>query len=259
MAISLSDIKKGKQKRPPRILLYGIQGAGKTTWAASAPGAIITQTEDRTDHVDADRFPLCESFSSACETVKKLIEADHNYRTHITDSLDWLEKLAHKELCEEHGETAITSNAKGSAFGYGRGYLLAEEKMRHYLNGLAALRDKKNMGIIIIAHAAIKRFEDPMRESYDQYRPNIHERINSMFAQWVDCVFFVNFEKLTKTEEDSKGRERKIGIGKGKRILYTEERPSFEAKNSYNLPAELEFPEKDGFQVFANIFNDFFA
>lgn len=226
-----------------------------SSWAAGAPSPIFTQTEDRISHIEADKFPLCESFTSACETLKTLISEEHNYQTHVTDSADWLEKLAHKELCEEHGETAITSNAKGSAFGYGRGYLLAEEKMRHYLNGLAALRDKKNMGIIIIAHAAIKRFEDPMRESYDQYRPALHDRISAMLMQWVDCVLFANFDTVTKSDKEEFGKERTRGIGQGKRKLYTEERPAFEAKNSYKLPAELDLNWESFAAAYSNFIN----
>ena len=239
MAIALSSIKTGREIVPPRLLIYGLDGIGKSTWAASAPSPIFTQTEDRLSHIACDRFPLCETFEQAIDNLSSLYEEDHDYCTHVTDSVDWLEKLIHKSLCEEFGEKVISSNAKGSGFSYGRGYVLAEEKFRTYLAGLEALRSKKRMQIILIAHTQVKRFEDPMRDSYDQYRPNLHERICQTLLQWVDCAFFANFDVLVKSEKDDYGKEKKKGIGRGDRILYTEERPAYEAKNSYDMPPQM--------------------
>lgn len=253
MAISLESVIKGKEAKPPRILIYGTDGVGKSSWAADAPNPIFTQTEDRLSHINASKFPLCESYADALQTLRVLYTEEHEYKTHVTDSADWLEKLVHKELCAKHGEDSIVSNAKGSPFSYGRGHVMAEQEFRRYVNGLEALRNAKNMTIIVIAHAVIKRFEDPMRDSYDTYKPALHDRCAALLQQWADCVLFCNFEALVRSEKSEFNKEQKKAIGTGRRILYSEERPAFEAKNSYDLPPEIPMPKDGPYQPFAEM------
>jgi hypothetical protein len=252
--IDLKSIKKGIEKLPPRILLYGVEGIGKSTWATSAPSAIVTVTEDRLSHINCDKFPLANSFEEAMETLRALYAAKGGgYKTHVTDSVDWLEKLIHKKICQEHGESSIISNAKGSELAYGRGYLMAEKIMREYLKGLEALRGL-GLTIILVGHEQVKKYDDPMRESYDRYQPNLHERIREMLKQWCDCVFFANYEIVLKKEDQGFGKTENKAIGGQKRFLYTQERPAFDAKNSYDLPLELEMKRDNGFLVFENEF-----
>ena len=40
MAISLESLRSSTSPVPPRLLNYGVAGIGKTSWAASAPGAV---------------------------------------------------------------------------------------------------------------------------------------------------------------------------------------------------------------------------
>ena len=239
MAISLANIVKGKENKPPRILIYGTDGVGKSTFAACAPKPIFTQTEDRLSHIACDKFPLAESFQEAMENIKVLATEKHDYKTHVTDSVDWLEALIHKEICKKYGETSINANNKGSELSFGRGYTLALDYFRRYLSALEILRNEKKMVIILIAHAQIKRFEDPQVDSYDQYRPALHDKAAGVIQQWVDCVFFANYKVAVKQTDGGFGKKEGKGIGKGERCLYTEERPAFEAKNSYDLTPQI--------------------
>ena len=42
----LESIQSGRESKPPRIMIYGSEGVGKSTFGASAPNAIFVQTED---------------------------------------------------------------------------------------------------------------------------------------------------------------------------------------------------------------------
>ena len=42
----LQNVITGKQPVPPRIMIYGSEGVGKSTFAANAPKAVFIQTED---------------------------------------------------------------------------------------------------------------------------------------------------------------------------------------------------------------------
>lgn len=39
----LDNIQTGRENKPPRIMIYGSEGVGKSTFGASAPGAIFIQ------------------------------------------------------------------------------------------------------------------------------------------------------------------------------------------------------------------------
>ncbi|MCL2120125.1 MAG: ATP-binding protein [Planctomycetaceae bacterium] len=45
----LQKIHTGKKQQPPRLLIYGSEGVGKSTLAAKAPNPIFIPTEDGLD------------------------------------------------------------------------------------------------------------------------------------------------------------------------------------------------------------------
>ena len=63
MAFDLSSIQKKAAMQAPRIMLYGVEGIGKTTFAAGAPSPIFIQTEDGLGSIDVPHFPLASSMS----------------------------------------------------------------------------------------------------------------------------------------------------------------------------------------------------
>ena len=61
MAISLKSLRKTGVARPPRIVLYGTHGIGKSTFAAQAPNPVFIPTEEGLDAINATAFPVCLS------------------------------------------------------------------------------------------------------------------------------------------------------------------------------------------------------
>ena len=57
----LETIQSGRENRPPRIMIYGSEGVGKSTFGASAPSPIFIQTEDGLGELDCNKFPLAHS------------------------------------------------------------------------------------------------------------------------------------------------------------------------------------------------------
>jgi DNA repair protein RadD len=64
MAISLASLRRGGDTRPPRLLIYGVAGVGKTKLAADAPNPIFLQTEDGLGRIDAATFGLLRNFDA---------------------------------------------------------------------------------------------------------------------------------------------------------------------------------------------------
>ena len=233
-AVSLAQVKKGRITLPHFALLYGVDGVGKTSWAADAPKAVFIGTEQGFGQLDVARFPTPKNFQEVLATVQLLINEQHDYETLAVDSLDWLEPLVHRHACEKFGWKNIEDP------GYGKGYVAANDAWLELIGLLKRLRQKMN--VILIAHATIKTFTDPEQNvAYDRYQLKLagsgaKTDASALWREAVDCVLFANFEVSTT---QAKGERKAKAFGDGSRVLYTERRPAFDAKNRYSLPFEL--------------------
>ena len=84
----------------------------------------------------------------------------------------------------------------------------------------------------------MKRFDSPETEPFDRYQIKLHKMASALVQEHADMVLFANF-KTSVTKSDVGMKKVARGVGAGTRVLYTEERPAFLAKNRHNLPPEL--------------------
>ena len=235
----LDTIQNGKEAKPPRIMLYGQEGVGKSTYGANSPKPIFVQTEDGLGEISCSKFPLAKTLPDVYSALTALQQEKHDYQTVIVDSLDWLERLIFDEVCREFGVKSI-EKADG---GYSKGYVHALLHWRKIINALEHLRNEKGMACILIAHAKIEKFEDPESPAYDRYSPRLHKHASALISEWVDCVLFATRRFRTQKEDAGFNRERTIatpiGAEGGERIIRTVGGPACVAKNRFNLPAEL--------------------
>lgn len=233
MAISLASLRRTNEARPPRMLVYGVAGIGKTTLAASAPAPVFIQTEDGLGGIAADSFGLLRTFEEVMEALGSLYSEKHDFRTVVLDSLDWLEPLVWAHTAREHGWADIEQP------GYGKGYVAAAETWRTFLEGTNALRDERDMAVIMLAHTDIRRFDSPETEPYDRYQPKLHARASALVQEHVDAVLFANYRISTVKADVGFKKSVTRAVGGGERLLHTTERPAFLAKNRYGLPDSL--------------------
>jgi hypothetical protein len=233
MAISLASLRRGGDTRPPRILVYGVAGVGKTQLAADAPNPVFLQTEDGLGRIDAATFGLLRSFDAVMEALGSLYTEEHDHQTVVLDSLDWLEPLVWQHTAQVHNQPNI------EAFGYGKGFAAALDTWRSFLEGLNALRDERSMAVILLAHAEIKRFDSPETEPYDRYQPKLHRSASALVQEHVDAVLFANYRITTLKSDAGFGKKVVRGVSGGDRLLHTVERPAFLAKNRFGLPETL--------------------
>lgn len=227
MAINLGSIQRGKNLRPPRIFLYSTHGIGKSTFASQAPEPIFICAEDGLDALDVAHFPIATSSADVMEMLQTLYTEDHQYQTVVLDTADWLEATLIKEIESEH-------DAKELA--YGRSAMFLADKWRDILDGFNALRNDKNMTVILIGHSEIKRFDSPEVDSYDRYQPKLATRSSALVQEWADCVLFANYKTVVKKEDLGFNKERGRAISNGERLIFTQEKPAYLAKNRYSLP-----------------------
>lgn len=229
----LASVTTGKLLLPELVILYGPDGVGKSTFGASAPKPIFLGTEKGTANLDVARFKSPQSFEECQNAITELTNDAHDYKTLVIDSLDWLEPLNHEKVCKDAG----ASNIEKVDGGYGKGYVAANKLWLGFTQQLSTLRDTKKMHIILLAHSMVKTFQDPQQNAaYDRYQMKLNDKASALFREYVDSVFFANYQVYTKTDQNSK---KALAFGEGIRVMHTERRPAYDAKSRYSLPSQM--------------------
>ncbi len=204
-----------------------------STFGAMADDPIFIPTEDGLGGIDCARFPLAGDYGDVINALSALYSEQHDFRTVVIDSLDWLERLIWARVCRDRGVETIED------IGYGKGYIFALTHWREVIAGLDALRNERGMAVILLAHAQIEKFANPETDTYDRYSPRLHKQASALVQEWCDEVLFATYAIHTKTTDEGFGRKRVQGVGTGERIIRTTERPAHVAKNRLNLPDEI--------------------
>src|SRR5262245_18035495 len=79
--MKLANVVSGTLHKPPRILIYGVDGIGKSTFAAGADAPIFIGVEDGTSTLDVKRFPEPQAWIDVIEAVDELTQNDSPFRT----------------------------------------------------------------------------------------------------------------------------------------------------------------------------------
>lgn len=232
MSNLIGTVKSGREPQPPRLTVYGPEGVGKSTFAASAPNPVFIQTEDGLSEIDTAKFPLCTTYDDVIQQLKAVRDEEHDFQTLALDSLDWLERLIWDRVCADFGVRSI-EKADG---GFGKGFSYALTYWREVVKLLNEIRAKRQMAIILVAHSKVERFEDPEHPAYDRYQPRLHKAANSLICEWADAVLFATRRMRI---DSNTGRAAPVGADGGERVLRTNGSPAFNAKNRYSLPMEM--------------------
>lgn len=218
----LKTIKRGKTPAPPRIVLYGMEGIGKSTFAANFPNPIFIQTEDGLGQIDCAKFPLCQKGRDALDQLTALVKEPNDFQTVVVDSLDWLERLIWDDVCAQNKVDSIEH------IGYGKGYVMALTSWRTILDALSDLHRRGKI-VLLLAHALAEDYSDPEVTGIKRFTPRLHKTARSLIAEYVDLVLLAT---------------RKFGAANGEtqnnpRIVRTEPTPYQVAKSRYAIPPEL--------------------
>lgn len=237
MAFDLTKVQRGISLTPPRVVVYGTHGVGKTSFAAGATAPFMLQFEDGEGLIDIPRQRI-ENYTMLMEVIGALVADAHDFQTAVIDTADWMEPIIQAETCRVHGWADI------EAPGFGKGYIACDDTWRETLAGFDALRSR-GMQVIVLAHSEVKNFADPTSDNYDRHQIKLQKRAWGLVQEWADVVAFLNFK--TVVEKSDAGFNKKVAKGKGfgERVLYLEERPAYYAKNRYRLPPEINLPQDD--------------
>lgn len=226
--LSMNDVVSGKLAMPLRVLAYGAEGCGKSTFAAGSPSPIFLGAENGTGALDVRRLPEPQAWQDVLDSVEFLEKETHPFKTVVVDPLNWLEPLVFAHVAGPGG------NIEKACGGYGKGYVAAVDVWRVFLSGLERLW-RKGMNVVILAHPVVKKFKDPEGDGYDRYEIAMNDKATGLFKQWVDYVLFVRFEAFSK-QTDGK---RMLGFSTGARVIHTQWTAAYDAKRRLAIPDEL--------------------
>lgn len=238
------QITRGKQPTAQKIVLYGVEGIGKTTFAAQFPNPVFLDTEGGTKNFDVARLPVPTSWTMLLDEINSVSSSD--CATLVIDTMDWAEKLACTHVCDVKKWDSIETPS------YGTGYRYVYEEMGKLLNALTGVINR-GVNVLLLAHAAMRKFEQPDEMgSYDRWELKLQTSAKcntaAMVKEWADLVLFANY-KTVAVAADDKGR--KFKAQGGRRVMYTTHHPCWDAKNRFGLPDELPLD----FSALSHIFN----
>ncbi len=230
------EVTHGKVNSAHKVVVYGPEGIGKSTFAAHFPKPYFIDTEGSTKKLDVARLPKPTSWQMLKDEVIDIIN-ERPCETLVIDTADWAERLCIESVCSAHGKKGIED------FGYGNGYTYVCEEWGRFLNLLQDVIDVAKINVVLTAHAIIRKFEQPNEMgSYDRYELKLGKKTTAQTApltkEWADMVIFANY-KILSVAIDDKGKKHKAQGGQ--RVMYTSHHPCWDAKNRDNLQDELPF------------------
>ena len=238
----LANIQSGRENRPPRLMIYGSEGVGKSTFGADAPKPIFIQTEDGLGEINCAKFPLAKSFSEVTAELIALRDEEHEFQSVVIDSADWADKLAIDDICAKANKAGIED------FGYGKGWQYLADEWKRMLDLLTKLQVTQNMNVVFVAHSWMRKFEQPDEAgAYDRYELKMEKKSAGILKEWACAILFCNYRTIVV---DVDGKKKAQG---GKRVIYSTFHPCWDAKNRHGLEDELELNIKSLAPLFASI------
>jgi hypothetical protein len=245
---TLAEVVKQGRKLPNRAILHSVEGWGKTSFGAQAPRPIFLMT-GREDGLltlmksgqlpdDIPHFPSpATNWFDFKQALHELLLNEHLYQTLVIDTINGAERLCHEHVCEtqyqgDWGEKGFMAFAKGY-----------DASIPHWLEMLAhldKLRERKGMSVLCLCHTKVETFKNPEGPDFDRYQPAMHRKTWEQTHRWADMVLFGHFEVHVDQRKGANVTEKGKARDGQTRLLMTERRASWDAKNRHGLPEEIE-------------------
>lgn len=221
-------ITRGVRKQPLRVLVYGGEGVGKTSFAASFPDPVVLDTEGGSHFLDVARSDI-KDWQSLMTGVKGLIIDQQGFRTVVLDTADWAEKALLEDICRKADKKSIED------FAFGKGHVMAEERFRGLLEAFDGLI-AAGMHVVLTCHMAVKRVSPPdLTEGYDRFEPRLGKHVGGLLQDWADLTLFATWDDRIVTNASGKAKAK----GGRERVMHTQRCAAWAAKSRFDLPEKL--------------------
>lgn len=220
---------------PPKVIVYGQPGVGKSTLAAQAK-ALLIDCEGGADAVpNLTRTPYLSTWPEMRDALRDIATAPELPPVVAVDTLDWMVQRITEFVCidlDPESKKLIEQNKNvdmnlcrtiGSSHG---GWFKARDIVKNivYRDLLPRLNDiaKRGTAILLLAHAANTKLTTPEGFTQRMATPDLPEYVQAPFIEWADAVLYAHNETPGEMSQ-----LKTIGTNT---VL---------AKNRYSLPPEM--------------------
>ena len=247
-----------------RMVVYGQEKMGKTTFGCSAPKPLLIPLETGYGGVKVDKTPMLTSYRQVEELINEIgmasSQGNFPYQSIVFDSGTALERLIHEHtLSCDRGRKPDTT-MESTMGGFGKGYTFANSVFDSFLNLCDQLAIQFNINIIITCHAFAARVIDPTVGEFDTWELQLHSPKNQKtygkreaITQWADIIGFIHEPFVTSKEEN--GVTTGLSLGQG-RVMGVNRTPNYVSGNRFGLKNVVTLPEENSWNALAKAIKD---
>ena len=247
MSETAFQITSGVIKEPNILMIHGVPKIGKSYFAGQFPNPVFDDIERGTKHLNVNRLPFVEQYPDVLAHIEYLRNGPHEFKTYVLDGVEKLEAIMdHHVLSERHTDEKGRDVSHVQDYGWGKGFDYVAELWDELFDKLKDLKANREIECLLLGHSEIKTEEDIVAGgSYKQFVLQVRKASAKVIRYHSDAILFATREVLI--EKDKHGKVTSANIeGRGKRILYTEYSPQWDAGNRLGLPYQL----KLDYQIF---------
>jgi hypothetical protein len=197
--LTLPTTKTTTSRDPSRvpILIYGNPKVGKSTFAASIPGAIFMATEPGFPFLEIYKFPpeddaIITTYAQFTEGMALLSHAkashrgdDFPFNVVVIDTLDQLYRLICEYFCQKHGVDYIND------LEYGKGFALANGELQRLLMKIL----NQGFGLVLVSHSQVVERKRNGNVQTTRTVPTLPEKARQVVVGLVSYVLYCDIEE----------------------------------------------------------------
>lgn len=208
--------------RPPKGIVAGPPGCGKTTFGASAPNSIIVDCENGAGAIKCKRTPYLETWTEIDGWLQSILTEQHEYKVVVIDTLDWLMRRA-EEFVAGTSKTNIAATLGRAHGGYGNGKQVLKNVAYQIVLPTFDRLVNRGLAVILLSHLSQTDITDADGVTVTKATPDLPPEYLNTFVEWSDFVGVVRF------------------ANNGSRQLVMTETGKTLAKNRYGMPEAISF------------------
>lgn len=101
------NITSGKIESAKKVVIYGPEGIGKSTFAAQFPNPLFIDTEGSTKYMDVRRMDKPTSWEMLRQELTYVKQNPQVCGTLVIDTIDWAEQLCIDDICGRYQKKGI--------------------------------------------------------------------------------------------------------------------------------------------------------
>lgn len=238
--------KKAEEKKlpPPRLILTGPPGIGKSTFGASAPNCIFIKTELGCEGLNVPALPVegvCETWQMLMDALIVVRENADQFDWCVVDSITGAQALCRDKVCAEEFKGQWFTRAKTNGYNsFNNGAKMSVREFEKLTVLLDEIR-QKDTGIILLGHEGLHKSSEGDILDYLKTGGDMETMSWSVLVQWSDQVARACRDVRAGTLEGE--RKPKARMISSERWMIFDGGPAVDAKcrAGYDMPAKILF------------------